>query len=161
MRLALMFLMAIAVRADEFARYQAIIDRSPFGTVSAAGIAEAPPGFSQQYQFVGLVTSNYGEGPLQAIIFDRNANRTYFRAEGEMLDASVKLERIEREPAKIILKSGLETAPLSYLPRSAAATPVTPQAAGQPPQPVPGSIPIMGQPGQQPPIRRIPFRRGN
>ena len=128
---------APAVAAD-FARYQVIIDRSPFGTVTAEGAAAgqmAP--FAAKYQFVGLVTSNATEGqPLQAIVFDKEANRTFFKSEGESLgDAAdpAKIVRIEQAPPKLVLQHGLETASLGFPERSNAPGP--PGAPGVAPNP--------------------------
>lgn len=161
--LGFLLLTSVAL-AEDFSRYQPIIDRSPFGPVLASGVAEAAPGFAKRYQFVALVNSNSGDGMLQAIIFDREANRSYFRAQGETLDRAVKVERIDVDPPKLVLKSGLETAQLSF--RARPTTPVGIGAAGlqrlpgNPTGEMPGQPVQPDQPGQPPPIRRIPFRRG-
>jgi hypothetical protein len=171
--LGFLLLTSVAI-SEEFSRYQPIIDRSPFGPVVASGVAEVAPGFAQRYQFVALVTSNAGAGLLQAIIFDRDTNRSYFRAQGETLDRAVRVERIDVDPPKLVLKSGLETAQLSFQARPAtpvaAVAPGMPSRTGAPPTATPyqpgssGPPAQIGQPDQpsQPSgVRRIPFRRGN
>ncbi|MEI6085654.1 MAG: hypothetical protein WCS70_15325 [Verrucomicrobiota bacterium] len=147
-----------AAVAEDFSRYQIVIDRSPFGPVTGPGPTEAAPGFSQRYQFVALVNSNGGQGVLQAIIFDKEANRSYFRAQGDSLDNNVKVERIDLEPPKLVLKSGLETAQLTFQARAAGPAPVAIARPGMPPQAEAQPVPLPGQPNV---IRRIPFRRGN
>ena len=146
----------------EFARYQVIIDRSPFGTVAAEGAAAgaAPASFTLKYQLVGLVNSNCPEQTLLAIVFDKEANRSYFKAEGEMLD-DVKIVKIERTPPKLTLQHGLETSSLTFAERSNQPTPGMPGVPPQPGMQIPPGFPQPGAVPTAPPgIRRIPFRRG-
>jgi len=157
MKIIVMFLLLTgAATAQEFSRYQIVIDRSPFGPISASGAVMPEPNFAQRYQFVALVTSNGDQGVVQAIIFDKEANRSFFRAQGESLDNGVKVERIDVEPvAKVVLKSGLETAQLVFQSRATA------PAAMPVPQPGVQPAPLPGPHGGPSPVRRIPFRRGN
>lgn len=138
----------------EFTRYQAIIDRSPFGAVGAMGVV-APPGFATRFAFVGVVTALDTNRTL-AMIQDKQSNRTYFRAEGESVEG-IKVVRIERRPAKLVMQQGLEQATLAYEQRPAAAATSNPAVAGQPsgaPLPIGPGTPLPAAP------RRIPFRRG-
>jgi hypothetical protein len=142
-----------------FARYQIILDRSPFGPVpgSANPAAAAQPGFSQRLTLVGIVQSNGQDGVVQAIIDDKTGHRTYFKTEGEAID-DVKVLHIEiKPPQSVVVQRGLETATLTFPEPSA--------TAAQPPgarPPQPGSA-MQSEPNAPPPvgIRRIPFRRGN
>jgi hypothetical protein len=140
----------------DFSRYQIILDRSPFGPVTAVGAAEVAPSFSQKYQLVALVNSNAGLGVLQAVILDRESNRTFFRAAGETVEGAVKLVSIQHQPPKIVLQAGLETASLSFVDRPNA--PISVAAAAPPPNPPggPAAAPT-GRPTS--PVQRIPFRR--
>jgi hypothetical protein len=142
-----------AVEQGGFARYQIIIDRAPFGVTAGGPVAEAQPGFSTRYTFVGLVKTE-SSGTLLAIIYDKDKNRSYFLAEGETIpNENVKLVRIERSTPsnKIVLQQGLESATLSYQPAGTAPTAASPS---------PGAPPPAQQPGQVPGRRRIPFMRG-
>ena len=147
---------AVASEPQDFTRYQIIIDRSPFGPVSAANAPETVPNFAQRFQLVGIVTSNSSPDTAVAVLFDKEANRSWFKAEGEMIDGGVKVLRIQdalTAKAKVVLQFGLETASLSFPERSA--VPVAAAVPGQP-QPAPGAIPT------RPPFAgRIPFRRSN
>ena len=151
------FLIAVSIARStetyEFSRYQVILDRGPFGPITGGpgGPGSAPP-FSARYTLVGIVNSN---AALQAIIFDKEANRSYFRAEGESID-DVKVVRIEQTPAKLVIQKGLETATLTF--EQKPNTPGTAIGATQPPQP--GILPGAPSPGAPTP-RRIPFRRGS
>ena len=131
-----------------FARYQPIIDRSPFGQVQS-GAADPTPNWMTRFTWGGLVVSNAGIGPVQAIILDKEGNRTYFRAEGETIDPGVKVLRIEQQPPKLVLQNGLETGTLTFQDR--------PTVAAASIAPPPGA-PAAASPTT---IRRIPFRRGN
>ncbi len=137
-----------ATETVNFARYQPIIDRSPFGQV-LSGAAEPTPNWMTRFTWGGLVVSNSGNGAVQAIILDKEGNRTYFRAEGEAIDPGVKVLRIERQPPKLVLQNGLETGTLTFQDR-----PTVAAAPGAPPPGAPATAP-------PPTIRRIPFRRGN
>jgi hypothetical protein len=139
-----------ATEQEGFARYQVILDRSPFGAPVGPGSAsEAPPPFSTRYAFVGVVKTA-SSGALLAIIQDRERNRPYFVAEGETIpNESVKLVRIEHSPSKIVLQQGLEVATLAYQPAGAGVA-SAPSGVPQPAQP---SAPVLGR-------RRIPFMRG-
>ena len=154
---------ALASEPTDFTRYQIIIDRSPFGAVSAANTPEAVPNFAVRYQLVGIVTSNGTPAKVLAVLFDRDANRSWFKAEGELLKADgdlieggVKVLRIQdalTPKPKVVLQFGLETASLSFPER--AAGPVAATVPGQP-QPAPGAMPA------RPPFAgRVPFRRSN
>ena len=139
--------------AGDFARYQSIVDRAPFGAIQGAP-TDAAPNWLARWQYVGNTVSNSGNGPVQAILFDKESNRSYFRAEGEAVDANVTVVKIDitQRPPKVILKNGLETATLTFPERTA--------VAGVPGNQPPAQNPVPG--GAQPPtIRRIPFRRGN
>ena len=154
------FFVSRRLNAEEFVRYQIIIDKSPFGSVSAAGAAEVVKDWAQKYQLVALVVSNAGQGAVQAGIFDKEANRSYYRAEGEALENGIKILKIvqDQKQVKVTIQSGLDTAQLTFAQRSA-----SPMMASAGPAPQANSIP---QPGAQPngapaAVRRIPFRRGN
>lgn len=150
---------AFATESQDFARYQIIVDRSPFGPVTAAGVPDAVPSFAQRFQLVGIVTSNGLPVTAQAVLLDKEPtpNRTWFKSEGELIDGGIKVLKIQdaaSSKAKVVIQFGLDTATLTFADR-----PNTPAAAapqpGQPPQP-PGGIP-----GRPPIIGRIPFRRSN
>ena len=154
---------ALANEPADFSRYQIIVDRSPFGAVTAAGVPDAVPNFAQRFQLVGLVTSNGSPSKVQAILLDREANRSWFKAEGEWIkadadpnDSGVKVVRIQdalTTKAKVVIQFGLETAALSFPERPAG--PVAAPVPGQP-QPAPGAMPA------RPPFAgRIPFLRSN
>jgi hypothetical protein len=148
---------ALATETTDFSRYQTIVERAPFGAVQ--GVAQdTKPNWLERYQYVGNIVSNAGNGPVQAILFDKEASRSYFRAEGEMLDPDVSVVSIDinQRPPKIVLKKGLETGTLTFPERSTVASAPMPSQAAPP---VPG---MPGAAAAQPPtIRRIPFRRGN
>ena len=140
--------------AHDFTKYQVILDRAPFGAMTA-GVDTPAPGFSTRYTFVGTFQEAI-DRPLMAIIVDKEGNRVYFKGEGDTMGqvSVVKIERPDKGPSKLILKQGLETATLMLEPK-AGSTPMpgAPAPAGQPGQPQP---PVPVQPG----IRRIPFHRG-
>ena len=159
-RLLAFGLVTLTVRAavPEMARYQVIVDRMPFGGVTGALAAGATPGFATRFSFVGLVSSNFTNGQLQAIFLDKTAaNRAYFKGEGEMMDDVKVLRIVDGLPNRsVVLQHGLETATLTYEQRRA--NPVPPAVA-----PVPG-LPTLAlpQPSEAPlpsAPRRIPFRR--
>jgi hypothetical protein len=141
----------------DFSRYQVIIDRLPFGAMSGGESAPQPP-FSARYTFVGMAKEDDSK-PLLAVIFDKQENQTYFKAEGEMIgDTTVmKIEKADKVPTKLVLKQGLEVATLFMETKtSVGAAPPTPAA---PPQPAIPGMPVAPVP-VQPGVRRIPFRRG-
>ncbi len=150
---------ASAARATESYgsdRYQIILDRAPFGPVSATEGPGAAPNFAAQLQLVALVESN--SVLPQAVILDKQANRTYFRAEGELID-DVKVVSIDLTARKVAIQKGLEKATLTFEQRSNTALPggvgaQVPQPPGAPGQPTAAAPPAPG-------ARRIPFRRGN
>ena len=156
---------ALANEPADFSRYQIIVDKSPFGAVTAAGVPDAQPNFAQRFQLVGLVTSNGSPNKVLAVLLDRDANRSWFKAEGEWIksdgdpnDSGVKVVRIQdalTPKAKVVIQFGLETAALSFPDRPAG--PVAPAVPGQsqPAAPNPGAVP------GRPPFGRIPFRRSN
>ncbi len=150
-----------AADTHTFSRYQIIVDRSPFGPVSAG--ADIPqPNFAARFSFIGTAKLDENQ-PLLAIIQDKEANnRTYFKAAGETIGGATVV-RIEKSPAtKLVLKQGLEVATLTLETKTgvgAAAASAAP-AAGQPtsqPPPQPGRAPATGLPAG---VRRIPFYRG-
>lgn len=143
----------------DFSRYQIILDRAPFGQMSAADAAAQQPPFSTRFTFMGIAKAG-DDKPLLAIILDKERNQMRFVSEGDTIGSVsvVKIEKVGRGPAKVVLKQGLELATLVLEPKAGGATPAPgPQAVpGQPPQPgqVPGQVPT--QSGG----RRLPFRRG-
>lgn len=162
------FLIALVVvpvtwATEELARYQIIMDRQPFGSVASLNAPAPIPSFSTKYQFVAIVNSNSGMGVIQAVIFDKDQNRSLFRAEGEMLDANVKLTKIQLQPPKVTIQSGLESAQLSFADRPNAPMAPVANAPGQPARPavptIPSGIPNQNPNPATPSVRRIPFRR--
>ena len=154
---------ALANEPADFSRYQIIIDRSPFGAVTAAGVPDALPNFAQRFQLVGLVTANGSPGKVLAILLDRDANRSWFKTEGEWIKADsdpndtgvkvVQIQDAQTTKPKVIIQFGLERATLSFSERPAG--PAVAPVPGQP-QPAPGAMPA------RPPFAgRIPFRRSN
>ena len=142
-----------ATETYEFNRYQVILDKSPFGAVSSTEAA-APASFAANFTLVALVYSN--STVPWAIIQDKAANRSLFRAENETID-DVKVLKIDVEARKVTLQKGLEKATLAFEQRSNTPTPAAATALPQPP-----GVP----PGAPPPVtgaaaRRIPFRRNN
>jgi hypothetical protein len=147
---------AFAAEPHDLARYQIIVDRSPFGPVTVTGVPDAMPNFAQRFKLVGIVTSTGLPVTVQAVLSDKETNRTWFKAEGELIDDGVKVVRIQdalTSKAKVVLQFGLETATLTFAERSH--TPVA--TASQPaPQPAPGAVPV-----RQPNVGRITPRRSN
>jgi hypothetical protein len=142
--------------AHDFARYQVIVDRLPFGAMSGMGPDVAQPSFSARYTFVGTAKLDEAQ-PLMAIILDKEGSRTYFKSEGETIgDATVvKIEKADKAQVKLVLKQGLEVATLMM--ETKASVGAAPPAPGAQPQPtIPGQPPGPPTPG----VRRIPFRRG-
>ena len=137
-----------ATETADFARYQPLIDRSPFGQVQGTP-TDAPPNWLANYVFVGLTQSNSGDGAVQAIISTKDNSHWYFRTAGEMVDPGVKVLRVDQQPPKLVLQNGLETGTLTFQDR-----PTVAPAPGAPPPGAPATAP-------SPNIRRIPFRRGN
>ena len=154
-------LTALAVRADEtshdFARYQIVVDRAPFGALIGAADNAPQPSFSANYSFVGTAKLDDTQ-PLLAIIQEKAGNRTFFKAEGETMGdvTVVKIEKTDKAQVKLVLKQGLEVATLSLETKTSVGA--APPAAGQPQPVVPGLPP--GPASAQPGVRRIPFRRG-
>lgn len=144
---------ARAKETYEFSRYQVILDRGPFGPVTATEAAGATPGFASQLQLVGFVYSN--SVLPQVIIQDKQANnRWYFRAEGELVNEATVVS-IDIAARKVVLQKGLEKATLAVEERPNTPAP-TPAAQVQPPGAPPGA-----QFPTAPGARRIPFRRSN
>jgi len=135
-----------AIETKDFSRYQAIIKRSPFGGQDLPD----RPRWSEAWQFVGVFVSNSGTGPVQAILLNKETNRWFSRAEGEVVDSDVTLTKIDTtmRPPTVVLKNGIETVSLSFPEHRALAS--ASGTAGANANPVAGSEP-----------RRIPFRRGN
>jgi hypothetical protein len=153
------FVMTVGCRGEttepvDFSRYKVILDREPFGSVSPLAGAPAQPDFAAKYLFVGMVSSNGEDGLLQAIIFNKETNHSFYRSEGEMFDNSVKVMRLEHKPPKLVIQSGLEAGTLTYQDRPAGGPMMAPAPGA------PGSAPPPGAPTPTG-IRRIPFRRGN
>jgi len=151
---------AVVVHATDgthdFARYQVIVDRAPFGQMSSTDAAAQQPPFSTRFNFMGTAKTG-DDQPWLAIIFDKEGNRLYFKMEGETIGpvSIVKIERPDTGPAKLVLKQGLEQATLTLEAKAAGAG--TPQSgAGQPGQPGQPAVPIPIAPGGH----RVPFRRG-
>ena len=152
--------------ADLPARYQAIIDRSPFGQVQGAGAGDVAPNWLATWVFTGLIQSNSGNGKVQAIISTKDNSHSYFRAEGESLDGTITVVKIDQslKQPKLVLKNGLETGTLTFPERATVASATPPGAP-----PAPPGINIPPPPGTAAPaaaggptaIRRIPFRRSN
>ena len=134
--------------SHDFARYQIIIEKSPFGAVTGAPDA-LQPNFSQKFSFVGLARTAEDK-PLLAFIHNKERNLMNLKAEGESFDG-VTVDRIEKTPPKLVLKQGLEVATLTLEERPSAAVQPAAQLPGQPTQPI-----VRPAPGP----RRIPFRRG-
>ena len=137
----------------EFAKYQVIIDRAPFGALSGPGPAAGAPSFTQQFKFVGIVESNR---IVQAIINDTKGNRVYFRSAGETID-NVKIVSVDVEPPQLTLQRGLETGMLEFEERKVTASPSRAMTAG-PRIYSPTSSSSHGSSSESDP-RRIPFRR--
>jgi hypothetical protein len=147
--------LSFASESPDFARYQPLIDRPPFGQVQGSGATELAPNWVANFVFSGLTQSNRGEGAVQAIISTKDNTKWYFRTEGETLADNIvvlKIDLSQKQP-KLVLKNGLETGTLTFPERStvAPAAPTAPPAMGVPQQP--SAVP--------PTIRRIPFRRAN
>jgi hypothetical protein len=134
----------------DFSRYQLIIERKPFGAMPGQETAgPTGPSWKDRFVFVGVVSSEDNSQVL-AIILSPQANRTYFRAEGETIE-DVKIVRIDRSvpTPKLVLQQGLETATLAYQPTAVGGGGPAAPAIQQPGAPVP--------PGP----RRVPFRRAS
>jgi hypothetical protein len=141
----------------DFSRYQIIIDRLPFGAMSGSADNIPQPPFSARFTFVG--TEKEDEKPLAAIIFDKEHNQTFFKAEGELIDdiTVMKIEQGDKAPVKLVLKQGLEVATLLLETKTTVgAAPPAPNIQPQPAIPGIPAGPVPVQPG----VRRIPFRRG-
>src|SRR5881397_218700 len=67
---------ASATESTDFDRYKSIIDRAPFGAIQSA--PTGPPNWAERWQYVGNTVSNSGNGPVQAILFDKESNRSHF-----------------------------------------------------------------------------------
>ncbi len=140
-------LMGQQPETQDLTRYQVIIERSPFGSLPGVAPGTPQPNFAARFAFVGLVSSEDNTQVL-AIIQDRERNRTYFQAEGEMVgQLGVKVMRIDRTAGKVVLQQGLEVATLAYEPRGSG--PAMPGVGQEPAAAPTGPVP-----------RRIPFRRG-
>jgi hypothetical protein len=140
----------------DFARYQIILDRVPFGQVVVGGPDSQQPPFATRFTFVG--TAQLGpDQPLLAIIMDKEGNHVHFKAEGDTIGSIsiVTIEKTDRGTTQLVIKQGLEVATLVLEPKAAGGGPPpgSPAAGGRPGQP-PTPQPI------QPGLRRIPFRRG-
>ena len=156
-------------------RYQVVIDRAPFGTVT--GVAEKVPGFAERLMFVGLVPSATTNQPL-AVLYDSSRNRSVLVAVGDSVGAPgdpanrpgddirvVKVD-VQGENSSVTIQHGIDTARLTLKTRE---TPLPSAGAGPvPPMPMPAGAGAMTVPGQAPTPggtgvllptrRRIPFR---
>ena len=142
----------------DFARYQVILDRAPFGAMAGAAVDVQQPSFSTRFTFIG--TAKEGDKPLMAIVMDKEGNRVRFVAAGDKIGAVtvVKIEKVDKAPAKLVLKQDLEVATL-LMDSKAAGSGASPAMEVSPPQPMqPGQPPMPG--AAQPGARRIPFARG-
>ena len=143
----------------DFERYKIILDRAPFGAMAGTAADVQQPSFSTRFTFIG--TAKEGDKPLMAILMDKEGNRVRFVAAGDKIGpvTVVKIEQVDKAPAKLVLKQDLETATLLMDSKGAGGGPALPPAAGVPvPQLMqPGQPPV---PGAQPGARRIPFARG-
>lgn len=119
--------------ARDSLRYKLIVDRSPFGSAQGPGTEAVQPPFSSRYGFVGLVGGK--DGKIAAIIEDRESNprRSYFVGETDTFNG-VKVLHIERDPSRIVLQQGIETATLTYEPRSGGPAAAPPAPAAPPRQ---------------------------
>jgi hypothetical protein len=141
----------------DFSRYQIIVTRLPFGAMAGTGVDVPQPSFSAHYTFVGIVKEEDTK-PLLAIIFDKEGNQTYFKAEGDTIGNAtvVKIENADKAQVKLVLKQGLEVATLFLETKTSIGAPSAPNAQPQPVIPGISPAPAPVQPG----VRRIPFRRG-
>lgn len=157
------------VEPEGLARYQAIIDRAPFGAVSAAGDKVPIPNFAERYTFAGLAPSAITNQVL-AVLHDSSRNRSELVAVGDTID-DIKVVRIDAqgENSSVTIQKGIETAKLPLKTREtpiagvgSGPVPVQPMqlAPGTPPTFVPGSPAGAGRPALPPRRGRIPFRRG-
>ncbi len=159
----------------DFSRYQPIIDRLPFGGAAGGALTANQPNFAGRFVLIGMVSSNFPSGKVQAILLDKTAqNKTYFRSEGEMIDGTKVVKINDELPNRsVVLQQGLETATLTYevrrttVPRPAAfgtRPPGSPNPMAGSPEPAEGTavapdptttatVPLPSSP------RRIPFRR--
>lgn len=144
----------VAVEKPVFDRYQAIIERSPFGRVDAAGISAVASNFTARYAFVGVIGSP--ETGMLAALVDKQTNQSYFKAPGESM-GDITVVRIENSIPKrrLVLRRGLETGALTFgegAPTTVAvAAPATATLAAAPPPPSTPTAPTQR--------RRIPFIR--
>lgn len=147
----------VPASTHSFSRYQIILDRSPFSP--PAGSVEVPqPNFATRYGYVGWHQESE-TAPLTAMIQDKEANRIYFKGEGETI-GSVSIISVNKSPgAKILIKQGLETATLTLESKAGVGpAPSPPPGIQSPGSPQPGQPNPAVQPGT---VRRIPFRRGD
>ena len=142
----------------DFARYQVILDRAPFGAMAGTAVDAQQPSFSTRFTFIG--TAKEGDKPLMAIVMDKEGKNVHFVAAGDKIGpvTVVKIEKVDKAPAKLVLKQDLEVATL-LMDSKAAGSGAPPAMEAPSPQPMqPGQPPIPGAP--QPGARRIPFARG-
>ena len=67
----------------DFARYQVILDRAPFGAMPGTAVESQQPPFSARFTFIG--TAKEGDKPLMAIVMDKEGNRVRFVAAGDKI----------------------------------------------------------------------------
>ena len=142
----------------DFARYQVIVDRAPFGAMGTTSADVPQPSFSTRFTFIG--TAKEGDKPLMAIVMDKEGKNVHFVAAGDKIGAVtvVKIEKLDRAPVKLVLRQDLEIATL-LMDSKTAGSGAPPAMDAPPPQLMqPGQPPIPGAP--QPGARRFPFARG-
>ena len=145
-------LAVMALDKPDFARYQPIIERAPFGRTDANVVSATASNFLARFAFVGVIGP---VGQLQAVIFDKQTNQSHFKAPGETVE-DITIFGIEDNPPKrrLLLRRGLETGALIFGEGS-------PTAALPPPVVVPPQPPPPAQQPQPPAVarRRNPYIR--
>ncbi len=143
-----------AVEKPAFDRYQAIIERSPFGRADAAGSSAVTSNFMARYAFVGVIGS--AETGMLAALVDKQTNQSCFKAPGESM-GDITIVRIENilPKRRLVLRRGLEVGTLIFGEGAPSSAGMVLQAistpASKPPEPSTPSVPV--------PRRRIPFIR--
>jgi len=143
-----------SVEKPAFDRYQAIIERSPFGRADAVGVSAVASNFMARYAFVGVIGS--AETGMLAAVVDKQTNQSCFKAPGESM-GDITIVRIENTLPKrrLVLRRGLEVGTLIFGEGAPASVGMVLQAvstpASKPPEPSTLSESV--------PRRRIPFIR--
>lgn len=162
---AILFVLVAAAAAwasPNLERYKVIVERCPFGKADAAtgGVVSATASnFLARFAFVGVIGSPDGNGGQLAVILDKSANISHFKAPGETI-GDIVVERIEETQPKrrLLLRRGIETGALVF---GEGAPAVSVPTTARPATPAPPPIPPPGQPaGDAAAVRRrIPFVR--